>query len=310
MAVRVARSRAIAGATLNLSPATARVLIATDSVSDANQLQRSLEDHFKLFRKSTNPALAIEDFEDFMPDVVVLAFDCIDKAQRYSLGLSRLSGAVQQQAHRSILLCAKSELSRAFELCKKRDYDDYVLYWPVAYEGLRLPMSIWIACRELLAVRANCAPRAELPAAAETVVTRPLIMVVEDDELARDLLGRALDSQLYEVVFAADSENALNEMRHVRPDAILMDVRLPGLDGVSFTRYLKTAPNLATVPIVMLTGDGRRTTLVSSIEAGAADFLVKPYTREALNAKLRKVLRSSGYPDNGKRPAAPLQIRS
>jgi CheY-like chemotaxis protein/peptidyl-tRNA hydrolase len=384
------------------SPATARVLIAAENASDGNQLQNSLQDHFENLRISTNSDSSVQDFEDFKPAVVVLAFDCIDKAQRYSLGLYRLSPVVQQHPHRTILLCAKPELSTAFELCKKRYFDDYVLYWPHAYEGLRLPMSIWLASREVLAARATSPPRAELlahvkhlgdleatlgrelcaatePAAAahadidrlerqlsnatddfsqrvlkdgaggtvevkdasalsreieqmrrqqavQTQVLRdrtltqitswardvmtgvapalagtrvlvervrklhPVIMVVDDDELTRELLARALDSDSYEVIFASDSVDALNELRQLRPDVILMDIRLPGVDGVSFTRHLKATPHLSSIPIIMMTGDASRERLVSSIEAGAADFIVKPFRRESLKAKIDKLL--------------------
>jgi len=83
---------------------------------------------------------------------------------------------------------------------------------------------------------------------------------------------------------------ALSQLRRLHPDVILMDVRLPGVDGVALTQRLKTVPHLADIPIIMMTGDARRETLVSSIGAGAAAFVVKPFTREALVAKLQKVL--------------------
>jgi CheY-like chemotaxis protein len=69
-----------------------------------------------------------------------------------------------------------------------------------------------------------------------------------------------------------------------------MDVRLPGIDGVAFTRQLKGTPQFAAIPIVMMTGDSRRNTLVGSIEAGASAFVVKPVTQAELEAKLNKLL--------------------
>ncbi len=123
--------------------------------------------------------------------------------------------------------------------------------------------------------------------------TRPVIMVVDDDEVSVDILARAIDTERYETIFASDSLAALNQLRHVRPGVILMDIRLPGLDGVAFTRNLKAAPHLAGIPVIMFSGDARRETLLKSIEAGAADFIVKPVTREALNSKLAKLLSRS-----------------
>ena len=69
-----------------------------------------------------------------------------------------------------------------------------------------------------------------------------------------------------------------------------MDVRLPGGDGVALTEQIKSTPELASIPVVMLTGEARFETLVRSMEAGAADFIVKPFTRDALVAKLGKYL--------------------
>jgi CheY-like chemotaxis protein len=69
-----------------------------------------------------------------------------------------------------------------------------------------------------------------------------------------------------------------------------MDVVLPGGDGVALTQQIKATPELAAIPVVMLTGEARLDTLVRSMEAGAADFIVKPFTREALVAKLGRYL--------------------
>lgn len=79
-------------------------------------------------------------------------------------------------------------------------------------------------------------------------------------------------------------------MRRIDPELILMDVNLPDTDGISLTRKLKAAPHLAHIPMLMLTGEARRETLDSSTSAGAAGFIVKPFTREALVAKVERLL--------------------
>lgn len=119
---------------------------------------------------------------------------------------------------------------------------------------------------------------------------RPLVLVVDDDTLARQLIARALEPQHYDLRFAGDGIDALNQLRRMRPDVILMDVRMPGLDGVSLTQRLKAEPQLAPIPVILMTGDASRETMASSIDVGAAAFLLKPYTRESLAAKLEKVL--------------------
>ncbi len=319
---------------MNSKPGAARVLVASDKHEDAQQILRQLSSDFDHVRASTDPDRAVQDVEEWQPDVLVLAFDSLDKAQRYYLGLYRLGQTLQQHRHRTVILCGKDEVRAVFELCKKQYFDDYVLYWPHAHDGPRLLMSVWAACREMAAPVSDAPRTAELlthakhlgdlesaldrgfaagerqggawvrgfrdgvepalkgtRALAEKVRgIRPVVMVVEDDEFARQLIQRLLDPREHELLMAANGEEALGQLRRVRPDLVLMDINLPGMDGLALTRRLKASPHLADIPVVMMTGDARRETLVSSMEAGAAAFVVKPFTRESLMAKLDKIL--------------------
>lgn len=321
----------------------ARILVSSDNADDARQIQRQLNTDFTNVQLSTDSDSFLEDFESCAPEVLVLAFDRLDKAQRYYLGLYRRGGSLQQHPHRTVILCARDEVQDVFELCKEAYFDDYVLYWPHSHDGPRLAMSVWNASREMTAMRTDVPLPTELyaharhvgeldrlidreidaagkqsqatpggaavdawarhlkgviePARAGTRVLterirqiRPVVMVVEDDEFARMLVGRALDPQAWETTFAADGATALAQMRRHRPDVILMDIHLPGLDGVALTQRIKASPHLASIPIVMMTGDASKTALLSSMEAGAADFVVKPFTRESLTGKLQAVL--------------------
>ncbi len=99
-----------------------------------------------------------------------------------------------------------------------------------------------------------------------------------------------LESEAVDLVFEADGRAALERIRAVAPDLVLMDVVLPGGDGVALTERIKSTPELAAIPVVMLSGEARLETLVRSMEAGAADFIVKPFTRAALLAKLGRYL--------------------
>lgn len=321
----------------------AKILVASDNADDARLIQGQLKADFGQVQLSTHADRGLEDFEQHAPDVLVLAFDRLEKAQRYYLGLYRLGGALQQHPHRTVILCGKDEVQAVFELCKKAYFDDYVLYWPFSHDGPRLAMSLWIACREMTSLRPVVPQPAELyaharhvgeldrlisrevdaagqqsqagaggaavdawarhlkgvidPALAGTRLLaeqirhiRPSVMVVEDDEFARTLVGRALDPGAWETMFAVDSATALAHLRRHRPDVILMDIHLPGLDGVALTQRLKASPDLAGIPIVMMTGDASKAALLSSMEAGAAAFVVKPFTRESLTSKLVSVL--------------------
>jgi CheY-like chemotaxis protein len=149
------------------TPAAARVLVATDNVDDANQIRRLLESEFDNIRASTVADKAIADFQDFKPDVLVLAFDSVEKAQHYYLGLYRFGNSMDQYQHRTVLLCTKDEVKTAFELCKKEYFDDYVLYWPYNFDAPRLAMSIWGACREMTAQKTDTPRAGELLAHAK-----------------------------------------------------------------------------------------------------------------------------------------------
>lgn len=123
---------------------------------------------------------------------------------------------------------------------------------------------------------------------------KPVVLVVDDDEVMRVVIEGALQDSGYELVFAPDGATALGMVRRLRPDLILMDVHLPDSDGVQLTQALKARPELATIPVLMLTGDARRETLDKSLSAGAVGFIVKPFTREALIDKLDRFLAIAG----------------
>ena len=308
------------------SPAHARILVASDNTEDARQIARLLGDVFDNVRTSTDPDKAVADFESCRPDVLLLAFDTLEKSERHYLGLYRLAPTAIQGAHRTIVLCGKEEVQAAFDLCRRDYFHDYVLFWPQSYDGKRLAMSIWVACRreeaqeplpghadllmharhlaELeravavtdsageggLRRRIQPALAGTRPLAAAVRTLRPMVLVIEDDEFAQQLVRQALDPARWRVEFANDGIQALTQVRRIRADLILMDIRLPGLDGVTLTRVLKAAPDTASIPIVMMTGDSRRETLVDSMEAGAVGFVVKPVTRATLEAKLDKIM--------------------
>jgi CheY-like chemotaxis protein len=382
--------------------ANARVLIATDNLAEGDQLLRLLKEHFDIVALAGEQERAAETFHAQRVDVLVLAFETIALSQRYYLGLYRFAAEQKLHPHRTVLLCHKDEVQSAFELCKQQYFDDYVLYWPFAYDGLRLAMSVALACREMSTLLALTPQRSELRthathmAAFESTLEDELcageqrlagarhsldrleqeiasahdelarhvtadgaagsppcgdrhawsqqvarvksrqlaqarfareqglepvhawaaqlrnrieparhnaralaaseregrlrLMAIDDDEMTRVLLARALHDDPYDILFATDAPAAVRQLQTEQPDVILMDVCLPGLDGISLTRLLKASAHLAAIPVIMMTGDSRRETVASSIDAGAAAFVVKPFTRQSLKKKLDEVL--------------------
>ena len=117
---------------------------------------------------------------------------------------------------------------------------------------------------------------------------RPRVLVVEDDADIAGVLRRSLDKEGYDVRVAGDGESALDEAGVFAPDAVVLDLGLPELDGVEVCRRLRTEGD---VPILILTARDALDARVEGLDSGADDYLVKPFEREELLARLRALLR-------------------
>ncbi|MGH3464693.1 MAG: response regulator transcription factor [Kribbellaceae bacterium] len=115
------------------------------------------------------------------------------------------------------------------------------------------------------------------------------VLVVDDDRAVRDSLRRSLEFNDFEVVTASDGAEALAVIGNVGPDAVVMDVMMPRLDGLEATRSLRAAGN--NVPILVLTARDAVAERVDGLDAGADDYLTKPFALEELLARLRALLR-------------------
>jgi CheY-like chemotaxis protein len=383
--------------------ARAKILVASDSPSDAVLVKKLLVQEFEQVFLSTDPDRAVKDFESRAPDVLVLAFNSLAKSERYYLGLYRLSGKIHLQPHRTVILCNKDEVSQAYQACRKQYFDDYILFWPMTNDAPRLLMSVHHSLRDLTAIseggpsaaefaaqarrlaelgsmldqhvaqgsqridganRAMAQAEQEIGAAldgfssklaqgnlpgvsqisdvsgleqeirrlkqdeigqrfrqvAESVqpiqqwtddfrkglephiesaralnamadAVRPMILVVDDDEFQRNIVNTLLAAESYRLVFASGGVEALNILRKMQPDLILMDIMMPDMDGIETTRRLKTMPQFAKVPVIMVTGKSEGAAVHDSIKAGAVNFIVKPFDRDTLLAKVASALR-------------------
>jgi two-component system, OmpR family, response regulator MprA len=122
--------------------------------------------------------------------------------------------------------------------------------------------------------------------------SRDRVLVVDDDPPLRRMLARTLTAEGYEVTVAADGGGALAEAERTAPDVIVLDVAMPGLDGLTVARRLR-GKGLPT-PILMLTARDEVPDRVAGLEAGADDYLVKPFAVQELIARLRALTRRAG----------------
>ena len=137
-------------------------------------------------------------------------------------------------------------------------------------------------------------PTANTPASSGSAV----ILVVDDDEQNVRLIARLLTLDGHEVHVARDSASALLALERRRPDVILLDVLLPGIDGFELCRRIKDDPATRLTPVVMITGLQAREHRIAGINAGADEFLSKPFDAEELRARVRALLRLKRYTDD------------
>ena len=124
---------------------------------------------------------------------------------------------------------------------------------------------------------------------------RPRILIVDDEPDARDMLAAMLFHEGYEVTFAANGLEALAAIKKTAPDAILLDVMIPGMDGFEVCRRLRDDPHRSEVPIILVTALGDRDSRLRGIKAGADDLVTKPVDHVELRARVRTITRLKRY---------------
>lgn len=122
------------------------------------------------------------------------------------------------------------------------------------------------------------------------------ILVVDDEAVLVETIAYNLEQAGYRVVTASDGNSALEAARSESPDLILLDIMLPGIDGLEVCRQLRKESSTATTPIVMLTAKSDEIDKVVGLEVGADDYVTKPFGRRELLARVRALLRRVDYP--------------
>lgn len=120
------------------------------------------------------------------------------------------------------------------------------------------------------------------------------ICVIEDEEDINKLLLFNLRKEGYIARGAASGEEGLEMLAEARPDLLILDLMLPGMDGMAVCRKMKQNPDLRNIPILMLTARNEEEDVVSGFDAGADDYVAKPFSNRVLMARVRSLLRRSG----------------
>ena len=123
------------------------------------------------------------------------------------------------------------------------------------------------------------------------------VLIVDDEPAVRAALDRALRLDRYEVELAADGREALDRLAEARLDAVVLDVAMPGIDGLEVCKRLREAGDRT--PVLMLTARDAIDDRVAGLDAGADDYLVKPFALKELKARLRALLRRAETPGEG-----------
>lgn len=124
------------------------------------------------------------------------------------------------------------------------------------------------------------------------------ILIIDDEEPIRELLKLTLQSAGFDSILeASDGEDGLALAARYLPDLILLDLMLPGMDGLSVCRRLKTSPDTRMIPIIMLTAKSDESDIVVGLEMGANDYITKPFSRKVLTARIRAQFRIAEQQD-------------
>jgi PAS domain S-box-containing protein len=121
------------------------------------------------------------------------------------------------------------------------------------------------------------------------------ILIVDDEPVGRETLEALLLKEGHALAFASNGREALAQAAQLQPDAVLLDIMMPGMDGYEVCRQLRATPALADIPVILVTALDDADSRIRGIEAGADDFVTKPYNRLELRARVRNITRLNRY---------------
>jgi len=128
------------------------------------------------------------------------------------------------------------------------------------------------------------------PIAADAAARRPVVLAADDDADILELVAFRLERSGYSVLKAVDGEEAWNLALQARPDLAVLDVMMPKIDGFELTRRLRAEPTTSTMPIILLTARAQDSDVQRGFDAGADDYIRKPFSPQELRARVQAIL--------------------
>ncbi len=122
-------------------------------------------------------------------------------------------------------------------------------------------------------------------------MARGKVLVVDDEEYIQHILSFSFGAEGYDVVTASDGEEGIDKARNQKPDVIVMDIMMPKMDGYEACKRLKSDPQTRNIPVILLTAKGRDTDRKLGSEAGADDYVVKPFSPGRLIERVEGIMK-------------------
>ncbi len=120
---------------------------------------------------------------------------------------------------------------------------------------------------------------------------KPKVLIVDDDQLVRQIVQEILSDENYEIQLAKDGKDALESIHRDQPDIIILDIMMPIMDGLDVSKHLKSNRTTASIPIIMLTARTSISDKFDGFDAGADEYISKPFDADVLQKRVKSLLR-------------------
>jgi len=273
-----------------------KLLIVADSEDESKVVSVLLEKMYANIKISLIPESYILDFDEWQPEIVILAFKKIESTIRFCMLLKQLSKTLHDHnRHKIISLCQYQDIDLAYKLCRANKLYDYVPFWPMAHDNNRLLMSV-INSLKLVSMEINQNEQVVNfdgilnNKESKDVEKLPLVMLVDDEKFQHKIVGHYLNEINCKIESVYSALDTISKLKECMPKLILMDVVMPDISGIDLIYKIKDTFGDFKIPIVMVTGNSDADVVQQSIEAGAAGFLVKPFSKKTFEDKVLNYL--------------------